>query len=200
MQYYVIDSTLNISVVDQKSDQGIYVPTQYIKARTGNICIVHGEESEALSRVIADHLGDLESDRIFEESGERVCFSMCPPDAWLMAIGAVMLEGLIQGLSWDVVKLAVQQSLDLLKTRNATPTPVCQKNKTKKSLDFEIYLDLPVLGELYFAIEGNYESYCELEKSMEELHKTKKLAKARKERSDKQTMKKKGKKSKKDSK
>jgi hypothetical protein len=170
MRFYAVDTKLRLSIVDHTTDEGILVPTKSVRKGLGIICIVHGEESEALSRLIADHLADLESERIYVDTGEQVAFCLGPPDPWLMAIGAVMLEGVIQGLTWDAVKLAVQQALDLLRTRKRTPAPAASKRKAEKSLGFEIYLSLPMLGELYAAIEGHYESYCKIEESMDKVH------------------------------
>lgn len=170
MQYYAIDSKLTVSIVDNSSDEGIFVPTQSIRKVLGNICVVYGNESEALSRLIADYLADLESERIYEETGDRVAFCLAPPEPWMMALGGVLLEGVLQGLSWDAVKLAAQHTLDLLTATKATPTPTKSKSKAKKSLGFSVFLELPMLGKLYAAIETRYESYRKLEMTMDEIH------------------------------
>jgi len=57
-----------------------------------------------------------------KRSGRNVAYCLAHPDPWLVALGLVMWEGIIQGLSWDIVKLAVQQAMRVMSFSNVAPT------------------------------------------------------------------------------
>lgn len=51
----------------------------------------------------------------------KVAYSLKEPQPWLVAIAAIMWEGLIQGLTWDVIKYSVLHALDKLKSSGIAP-------------------------------------------------------------------------------
>jgi hypothetical protein len=61
------------------------------------------------------------------------------PDPWLVAVAAVMWQGLIQGLTWETVKYSVLKAIEFLKSKSLAPQenvpqPIRQKSiKTTKS-------------------------------------------------------------------
>ena len=55
------------------------------------------------------------------ESPEEVQYQLIPPDPWLLAIAAIMWEGLLQGLAWETVKVAVLKALSMFKLNQLAP-------------------------------------------------------------------------------
>jgi len=62
----------------------------------------------------------------------RRYYSLKPPDSFIMAIAAIMWEGLIQGLTWDSIKVAVLGELDLLRSNKLAPQLTVQRTKKQK--------------------------------------------------------------------
>jgi hypothetical protein len=58
-------------------------------------------------------------DRIAGISGVK--YKLFPPDPWLIAICAIMWQGLIQGMTWDLVKHAVQKGISILRINGLAP-------------------------------------------------------------------------------
>jgi hypothetical protein len=48
-------------------------------------------------------------------------YKLAPPDPWLVTICAIMWQGLIQGLTWDLVKLAVLRGISVLRMNGLAP-------------------------------------------------------------------------------
>lgn len=61
-----------------------------------------------------------------------VTYKLVPPDPWLIALGMVMWEGIVQGLSWDVVKLLARKALSVMQAEGVAPDLSYEKNKNKK--------------------------------------------------------------------
>ncbi len=45
--------------------------------------------------------------RLDAKQGIRAWYKLPEPDQWLLAMGAVMWEGIVQGLAWDAIKMNV---------------------------------------------------------------------------------------------
>jgi hypothetical protein len=56
-------------------------------------------------------------------------YSLADAPLWLTTIAAIMWEGVIQGASWDIVKLAVRSALAKLSDVGLAPTPGGHKSK-----------------------------------------------------------------------
>lgn len=54
--------------------------------------------------------------------GKNVSHSLVPPDPWLVALGLVMWEGIIQGMSWDVVKASVRAAMQTMQADKVAPS------------------------------------------------------------------------------
>ncbi len=50
-----------------------------------------------------------------------VAYSLVPPDPWLVALGAVMWEGIVQGFAWDALKGLVNAALAKLRRHGVAP-------------------------------------------------------------------------------
>lgn len=49
--------------------------------------------------------------------GREVSYRLVCPDPWLVALGLVMWEGIVQGGAWDTVKLSVKAALHTLRRK-----------------------------------------------------------------------------------
>lgn len=105
------------------------------------------------------------------KKGHRIAFKLIEPDPWLIAMGYIMWQGIIQGLSWDVVKLSVKQALDKLFTAGLAPT----KSKIKKSKGREIQagfswvkygVDEKKQHEMFLGLKSCYERKSEKERKL----------------------------------
>jgi hypothetical protein len=47
---------------------------------------------------------------------------LAPIDPWLLTIAVVTWQGVVQGMTWDAVKVAVSFALEKLRGVNAVPT------------------------------------------------------------------------------
>jgi hypothetical protein len=54
--------------------------------------------------------------------GKRTAASLPPPPVWLVAIAGVMWEGIIQGATWDIVKMAISAAVTKLRDTGLAPT------------------------------------------------------------------------------
>src|SRR2546430_10201 len=54
------------------------------------------------------------------------------PDPWLIALAAIMWQGLIQGLTWDVIKASCLAALSKLRKKNLAPPKPTQRVDTRK--------------------------------------------------------------------
>lgn len=55
-------------------------------------------------------------------SGRRVAAFKGHPDPWFIVLTAIMWEGILQGLSWELVKQAIDAALGKLKRRGLAPS------------------------------------------------------------------------------
>ena len=62
----------------------------------------------------------------------QIDFKLFEPDPWLIALAYLMWQGIIQGLTWDVVKIAARLALDRMSTAGVAP-PDLHKSSTKSS-------------------------------------------------------------------
>ena len=59
----------------------------------------------------------------------NVSYCLVHPDPWLVAIAMVMWEGIVQGLSWETVKLSVRKAMSVMQAAGVAPT---ESSKTRK--------------------------------------------------------------------
>ena len=66
--------------------------------------------------------------------GAHVKHKLPDPDPWLVALAAIMWQGLVQGLTWDVIKASCLSALDKLRgKRLAPPAGVVSKRQARRS-------------------------------------------------------------------
>ncbi len=61
---------------------------------------------------------------VYRRAPKEVKYSLFPPDAWLLALAAVMWEGIVQGLAWDAVKATGQRLIASLRENGLAPSAV----------------------------------------------------------------------------
>jgi hypothetical protein len=98
--------------------------------------------------------------------GKKVRFSIRPPDPWLIGLAYVMWEGVIQGLTWDVVKVSVRtvlrklQDLGLAPLQDNFAAKINKQKITKTQLRFSwtSYTKNRKQYELFLGLKREYKS------------------------------------------
>lgn len=62
-----------------------------------------------------------------KRKGEKVAYCLIEPDPWLSALAVIMWQGIIQGLSWDAIKVIAIRALNKMRDANVAPK---KKNET----------------------------------------------------------------------
>jgi hypothetical protein len=100
---------------------------------------------------------------------KNVDYCLPYPDPWLVAVAAIMWEGLLQGLTWDAIKLAVCNGLSVLRRNRLAPTTSGSieqvvkkhdKRKARTEMGFSwraFSKDGKPLRELFLGVRGEYE-------------------------------------------
>ncbi|WP_353064461.1 hypothetical protein RBB77_01700 [Tunturibacter psychrotolerans] len=52
-----------------------------------------------------------------KKGGPKVSYSLLPPPVWLVGIGTLIWQGILQGASWEFVKIAIAKGLDKLREK-----------------------------------------------------------------------------------
>jgi hypothetical protein len=94
-------------------------------------------------------------------SNKDVAYCLASPDPWLIALAAVMWEGIVQGLSWDLIRLAVRTALDKLRQDGVAPTTADTRVKQSTAgLEFEWteYQDGRKQYRLFLGLRRAYQS------------------------------------------
>jgi hypothetical protein len=105
--------------------------------------------------------------RAIEERDQRLgitgrMYHISPPDPWLLVLGTVMWQGVVQGMSWDSVKYSV--SAAMRKLRAARLAPPSKKSKSQKKGRSRIgfiwtdYAESKGRKELFLGLERVYRS------------------------------------------
>ena len=98
------------------------------------------------------------------------------PDAWLVAIGYIMWEGIVQGLAWDSLKLIVKSVLEKLGREKLSPSSSFSakkdKLKTRKRIAIEFgykYVEYGIDGrkryQMFIGLRRVYSHMSENERS-----------------------------------
>jgi hypothetical protein len=81
---------------------------------------------------------------------------MAAPDLWLLALMQLMVEAIIQGVTWDGTKLLLGQALDTLRGNHLAP-PVRKSSRTTSEYRFESYVDFGMLIRLFIKLQHRRE-------------------------------------------
>ena len=117
MRYIRIDRpSLKVEVVGSKNakdKKSVFVPLKADSSGSAFIDVLHYV-------VFFDVLYPLveTADR---KRGVQVSYRLVEPDPWLVALAAIMWEGLVQGLTWDTVKMLSLAALGKLREKRIAP-------------------------------------------------------------------------------
>jgi len=102
-------------------------------------------------------------------------YRLVDPDPWLIALAAIVWQGLIQGLTWDMIKLSALKGIEFLRSKNLLakepyPRDGWKKSKKRKKAGLEIGLswtrfseDRDHLHRFFLGIKREYENKSEEE-------------------------------------
>jgi hypothetical protein len=127
MRYIRIDpKSLKSEVVVSRDQRAIHVPIRSQRRGSAFTDMLH-------YTVYFDVIYPLvEADD--RKRGVKVKYSLHEPDPWLVALAAIMWQGLVQGFTWDVIKAACLSALDRLRPKRlAPPAQVTSKIQAKQS-------------------------------------------------------------------
>jgi hypothetical protein len=127
MRYIRINrKSLEVDVVASKGDNAIYVPVRRDRSGSAFTDPLH-------YTVRFDVLYPMVEARD-RKRGVQVKYSLHEADPWLVALAGIMWEGLVQGLTWDVIKLSCLSALDKLREKRlAPPTGITTKSEAKRT-------------------------------------------------------------------
>lgn len=127
MRYIRINpNSLKADIVATKHDKAIYVPVRRERSHSAFTDLLH-------YTVRCDVLYPMVEARD-RKRGAQVKYSLHEADPWLVALAGIMWEGLVQGLTWDVIKHSCLSALDKFRQKRlAPPTGVTTKSKAKHS-------------------------------------------------------------------
>jgi hypothetical protein len=127
MRYIRIDpKSLEAEIVASKYDKAIYVPVR--RERSGSAF------TDMLHYIVRfDVLYPMVEARD-RKRGVHVKYSLHEADPWLVALAGIMWEGLVQGLTWDIIKLSCLSALAKLREKRlAPPAGVTTRSEAKRA-------------------------------------------------------------------
>jgi len=133
MDYIQIDpKTLELSFSDREPEKDFLIPTHKSKYDV----LERGFHGLVYFNVLYPYVKEEDE----AKGKQNIAYSLVEPDPWLVTIAAIMWQGLIQGLTWDIIKLAVLKGLDFLKMKKLAT--VTDKKITNIKQDTESRLEV----------------------------------------------------------
>jgi len=121
MKFIQVDrERLDVAVVNTPLPDKFSIPTKLKQLRWRMSPIEEIIYYDVLYRAVY-----AEDRREMKKRGETevcVAYQLCEPEPWMIAIGCLMWEGVVQGLAWDAVKVAVSTALGRLREGKLAPT------------------------------------------------------------------------------
>lgn len=150
MKTYIVihPETLEVDVVTEPSPGWIVEPTEILPYLEGS----------PMARLAQDFVGERQPGSVLTPEGQRIWFSLEPPDPWLIAFLHVLWLGVVQGMAWDTVKFIWMKALRRLQSFDLAPSG------SRTSTNFEISWKWKVVAtdeasqkELFVRFQRNYE-------------------------------------------
>jgi len=117
MRYIRIDKpSLKVEVVGRKNakdKKGVFVPVKADSSGSALTDVLHNV-------VYFDVLYPL-VEKAHRKREVHVSHRLVEPDPWLVALAAIMWEGLVQGLTWDAIKMLLLAALGRLREKRIAP-------------------------------------------------------------------------------
>ncbi len=159
MKYIQFDQkTLTVSVTDAERPGGANVPVCEFDVTRDN---PYRSQIPLLSTIYKEviYAAKEAEDR---KEGKKVEYFLAPPDPWLIAIGLVMWEGIVQGVAWDGLKLSVQSALAKLRQAGVAPPSDTHQVTRKESVELGFcwvkYSGDEKLEEMFLGLRKHHES------------------------------------------
>lgn len=113
MKYIAINPvSLMVSVRSTKPASGLILPARF-----------RALSSDApMTKVVRSCLRSSVREPNRWEGKKHVQYCLSSPDPWLVALATIMWQGIVQGLSYDVIKLSVNAALAKLRAGNLAPS------------------------------------------------------------------------------
>lgn len=127
MKYLVVEKNLNLKIQLTSSRSNFSVPSKLTFPRYPMSPIEH--------TLYWDVLYPFRHALDRKRGVGKIHYSLAKPDPWLVALAAIMWQGIIQGLAWDIVKLAVLSALKKLKKAKLAPQ-YDSKKRSETSIGF----------------------------------------------------------------
>jgi len=122
MRYIRIDpKSLKAEIVASKDGNAIFVPVRRTRSGSAFTDLLHYTVLYPMVEA---------RDR---KRGVQVKYSLHEADPWLVAVAAIMWQGLVQGLTWDVIKLSCLSALDRLRQKRLAPPARAKTTQTKRA-------------------------------------------------------------------
>ncbi len=126
MKYIVVDKEkLGLTLTSSRTYANFSIPSTITRKTI--------REDEFRRLVYFDVLYPYKYDKDRAKGKTRRKYILHPPDPFLVATAAIIWEGLIQGLTWYSIKVAVLSGLDFLRTNKLAPQMTSEKRKGKKT-------------------------------------------------------------------
>jgi hypothetical protein len=152
MRYIKVEpSTLKVSVTSRPGKSELTIPVTDQRAN----------QWQSRHRVSDAILYDVIYPARYAENrrrGIKAKYSLHLPDPWLVAIGLVMWEGIVQGLSWEMVKVSVQAALGKLQRARLAPmhNVTSEKSATELGFRYTSYLRGEKQRELFMGLRRSH--------------------------------------------
>ena len=181
MNYITVKpENLEIALVDTKPESEFAIPIK----KTRNDVLERDFHGLVFFKVLYPYVADEDK----AKGKRKTAYSLADPDPWLVALAAIMWQGLIQGLTWDMIKLAALKGISFLRSNDLLaeepyPSEGWKKSKKKKSSGMEIGLswtkfsvDGEPLRKFFLGIKREYENKSEEEREIIKSHYVKKFS------------------------
>lgn len=160
-KYIKIDpKKLDLEIVPEKPNDGFVVPARLSYQRS---------LSPIEKTIYLEVLYRVRYERDRRNGIKNVAYKLFYPDAWLVSISYIILEGIVQGLAWDSLKFIVKRALKKLQENNLAPKKqsnsrkVKSKTKTKAVVETQYhYVEYATNGRKLYSIYRHLKRvYCE---------------------------------------
>jgi hypothetical protein len=169
MNFITINTdNLELSLVDSEPESGFLIPTK----KSRHDVLERDFHGLVYHRVLYPYVTD--KDKTMGKT--KTAYSLVDPDPWLIALAAIMWQGLIQGLTWDTIKLATLKGVEFLRSNKLVaeepyPREGWKRSKKKKSSGIEVGLswtkfseDGEPLRKFFLGVKREYEKLSEEER------------------------------------
>ena len=158
MSYIKINTkTLEVDLVSEKPTRGVFIPAT--QKRRGSAL-----RSRLQYLLYFDVLYPWVEERD-RKKGLKIKYCLHEPDPWLQALGALMIEGIIQGATWDIIKAACLAALNKLQEEKMAPE-LTKDQKSKTTVGFswtQFSKDGKPLHQFFLGVKREVESLTKTE-------------------------------------